>query len=398
MFSFGSVHKKYANRIQEEKNQEKQKTITTEYFRKKIDGKKIPYNASHSHPLLIDLNSKLKALKELIKPNLHSIVDEGYAKALNEAFEKKPELKPVEPQPQFFQAPPVNIIPPEPLVTSNGLPISAEAWEKLQSVGNRFEIPEQALRDLALYLSKRDIRFVIDDSLSMVKEDEVNRSGKPCTRWQALAERVGIAAEIASCLDPDGLNLYFLNTEPKIVRNLMTVYDVINEFSERTPVGYTPLRIAIESALNDGEDKPLLIEIATDGEPTDEAPPGFKPKPEDIIQTIEGPCYIDREVSVRLERVLNTRTPIGANKPPKSDVCFGVMLCNRGDEVAWWNGVDKRVDKLDVNGCYQDEAKQVKSTTGKHFSFGEYLAKVLLGPVRAEYDNQDESKPTFKMK
>ena len=157
--------------FKKKKIKKNKKQLQQNISEKKIDGKKIPYNASHSHPLLIDLNSKLKALKELIKPNLHSIVDEGYAKALNEAFEKKPELKPVEPQPQFFQAPPVNIIPPEPLVTSNGLPISAEAWEKLQSVGNRFEIPEQALRDLALYLSKRDIRFVIDDSLSMVKED-----------------------------------------------------------------------------------------------------------------------------------------------------------------------------------------------------------------------------------
>lgn len=403
MFRFlKSVHVQYAERIEEAKTLQERKEITAEYFRKKIAGRKIPHDATHTHQLLQDLNIKLKTLKDLLKPNFHDVVDAGYAQALNEAYEPKPVLeKKAEivkvPEQQFFQAPPVL-----PMVSNEEYKeptISPEKWEKLQAVGNRFEIPEQALKDLVKYLSNRDIRFVIDDSESMTEIDEITRRGKPCSRWQALAERVGIAAEIASCLDPDGLNLYFLNTSPNIVRNLLTADDVINEFDKRKPIGYTPLRLGIESALKDGEeDKPLLIEIATDGEPTDVAPPGFVPRPEDIIQTREGPCYIDNQVSVRLENVLNTRIPHGEQKPPKSDVCFGVMLCSRGNEVQWWNGLDERVKNLDVNVCYQDEAKQVKSKTGKFFSFGEYLAKVLLGPVREEYDHQDENTPTPKMR
>ena len=47
---------------------------------------------------------------------------------------------------------------------------------------------------------------------------------------------------------------------------------------------------------------------------------------------------------------------------------------------------------LDVNRCFEEEDKEVFDKTSKHLSFGEYQAKVLLGPFLSKYDKLDEEK------
>jgi hypothetical protein len=86
------------------------------------------------------------------------------------------------------------------------------------------------------------------------------------TRWAELKQTVGIVAEIACCLDRDGIDVYFLNRGS--VKHVTSQEQVINAFAAN-PEGGTPLARTLQQVLNDKAaiipEKKLLIVIATDG-------------------------------------------------------------------------------------------------------------------------------------
>lgn len=104
-----------------------------------------------------------------------------------------------------------------------------------------------------------------------------------------LKQTVSIVVDLASILDPDGVDVYFLNREPMLrVQNssdLETIFALepegrwkvrifINDYCLNHLLGATPivpvLRQVLKEKRNHIYERNLLILIATDGIPTDE--------------------------------------------------------------------------------------------------------------------------------
>lgn len=372
MFScFRSTHLQYAARIDSTNDKQTKLRIATDYLALKLGQAKFSMDENVlQDPALTRLNTKHHALRDALQSPCDELLEQAYDHALCRIASIKP-----------------------------------EAWRELKAIATETNMAIQALRDL-VYLIRYDIRFAIDDSKSMA---ELN-SQKTRSRWEELRSRIEIIARIATCLDNDGINLYFYNTEPKIVRNVRTVEDVRKAFN-RVPTGYTPMRETTEIAMFDKEDgdKPILMFLPTDGSPTDNIPPNCPGK---MAESSEGPIFQITESKyfpeTRLEKVLHHRIREAdlvaieqgyknRNSVEKARVKFSVMLCATGKEVEYWNGLDAKIPDLDVNCDYPAEAAEVLKHAGLEYTLGNYLAKVLLGAVIPSYDKQDEpsSAPRF---
>jgi len=222
-------------------------------------------------------------------------------------------------------------------------------------------------------LEEFEIVFVGDDSGSMgthVTDGSRDPFGAIPTRWSELQRYASHVVEIASCLDPDGIDLRFLN-RPGFT-NVASVSEVAAAFKP-PPTCWTPLVRTIQTLFQEKEavirERKMLLIIATDGQPTDE---------KGNVQTAQ---FIEL-----------------LKKRPKN-VFVSIIACTDDDNsVGYLNKIDRIVPGIDVSDDYLSEMKEVKKAQGEdfQFSYGDYVVKTLLGPIDSAFDNIDEKRLSKK--
>ena len=123
--------------------------------------------------------------------------------------------------------------------------------ERFKIIAQQYEIkPEfcQKLRQLEGF----EIILLCDDSGSMstIVDDNKDPFGKKMTRWDELKNTVRIVVDIASTLDKNGLDLYFLNRPP--IYNVAN-FDQVQVAFQYQPNGYTPLSQTIDRIFKEKE-------------------------------------------------------------------------------------------------------------------------------------------------
>lgn len=231
--------------------------------------------------------------------------------------------------------------------------------KRLKKIVNKLEITNTEVQDLRK-LEGFDIVFLCDDSGSMrevMNVDAKNVYDKPLTRWLDLVHNIKIVIQLAMSLDQDGIDLYFLNRNGMC--NVTNWSDIKNIF-DKPPSGHTPLSDALEKIMAEREDneKRVLIVIGTDGEPDDGR---------------------GGDNTNRFQRVLQNRN---------IDKFFiSVLACSdEPHDVKYLEHLDRHVKHFDVSDDYNTEKKEVLATK-KTFKFtrGDYVTKVLLGPIQRNW-------------
>jgi len=192
--------------------------------------------------------------------------------------------------------------------------------------------------------------------------------GTKGTRWDELRSIVQIIIEIATVFDSNGVDVHFLNRRPML--NVTDPRQVVESFIQ-PPGGFTPLTAALRqifhsAASKRGSDKRLLVFVATDGAPTD----------------------ANGTVDIRsLENLMN-------NERQSNTTYVTFVACTDDDEsVAYLSQWDRTMMNVDVVDDYKSEREEVRRNKGYNFpfSFGDYVAKALLGAVDPQMDALDES-------
>ncbi|KAJ3249058.1 hypothetical protein HDU77_007895 [Chytriomyces hyalinus] len=223
------------------------------------------------------------------------------------------------------------------------------------------------LRKLEAY----DIVVICDDSGSMnIKCAAGSDPYAPIpTRWDELKQTVLTVTDIASTLDEDGIDVYFLNRPP--LRNVIGSLQLERVFAD-PPRGYTPTARVLRQVLNEKRPtisegaKKLLVLIATDGVPTTDT---------------------GADDRYGLRQVLT----VDRSRPNEVPVVF--LACTDDEsEIGYLNEWDKTIPCIDVADDYYTERRQILAVQGPQFSFsrGDWVCKMLLGPVDREVDALDE--------
>jgi hypothetical protein len=246
--------------------------------------------------------------------------------------------------------------------------------DKFRSIIMRYNISyDYAFRLRAL--EGFEITMILDDSTSMrtpIIEDQEKLSpfAQLPTRWDELRQIVSIVVDLAATLDPDGIDIYFLNRQPLLH---VTDSSQLNETFSRPPHGLTPISRVLSYVLDlkrpHVHDRKLLIIIATDGLPTDDR---------------------GQDDLAGLENVLRNE------RHPSMDRMFVTFIACTNDlqSVAYLNNFDRRIPYVDVLDDYHSERAEVLAAQGKNFqfSYGDYVAKLLMGSVDQWFDKLDEKK------
>jgi hypothetical protein len=154
------------------------------------------------------------------------------------------------------------------------------------------------------------------------------------TRWDELKQIVSITVDIASVLDPDGIDVYFLNRPP--VLHVKDASQLLPAFAQ-PPNGLTPITRVLRQILHakkvEIQERKLLVIIATDGQPTDEF----------------GTTDIDT-----LERVLRHE-----RKTPER-ILITFCACTDDDQaVGYLNKWDETIPFVDVCDDYRSEREEI---------------------------------------
>ncbi|CAF1587864.1 unnamed protein product [Adineta steineri] len=247
--------------------------------------------------------------------------------------------------------------------------------EKFKDIIIRYDINY----DFAFHLRALEgfeIVLILDDSSSMStpvidrNQQGISPFSRLPTRWDELKHVVSIVVDLASTLDPDGVDLYFLNRPP-----LLHITDSlqVNETFSRLPNGPSPLTSTLKEVLNIKRshilDRKLLILIATDGIPTDD----------------KGQSDL-----IGLERVLRNE-----RQPFIDRIYISFIACtNDLQSVGYLNRFDKNIPYVDVLDDYNSERAEILAVQGKTFpfSYGDYVVKILLGSIDPWFDQLDERK------
>eukprot|EP01060_Flectonema_neradi_P036861 TRINITY_DN7242_c4_g1_i1.p1 TRINITY_DN7242_c4_g1~~TRINITY_DN7242_c4_g1_i1.p1 ORF type:complete len:523 (+),score=106.73 TRINITY_DN7242_c4_g1_i1:40-1569(+) len=240
--------------------------------------------------------------------------------------------------------------------------------QRLETVLSEFEITIADANDLVL-LEDYEIVFVADDSGSMsissipVSERKLGQPNP--SRWDELKNTMYQIIELACIFDEDGVDVYFLNRPH--VRGIRSRDDPnLMAALQEKPSGTTPLTETLLEVMQDYNDKekPVLVIIATDGEPNG------------------GPAPF---VSVITKAIKTLPTPFK----------FQIMACtDDDDQVGWLNTFDDLLDEVDVTDDYISERREVLAA-GRctQFKRSDWVIKALLGPISRKFDAWDEPLP-----
>ncbi|CAF1287278.1 unnamed protein product [Didymodactylos carnosus] len=247
---------------------------------------------------------------------------------------------------------------------------SNERMDRFKQLVKRYEINKDYATCLG-GLEAFEIVFIVDDSGSM--NTPIGAVTSPFdakeTRWDEVKRIVSIVVDVAAALDPDGVDVYFLNRAPILhVRDsseLQPIFAVL-------PEGPTPIAQVLRQVLREKEiqiqERKLLVLIAIDGEPTDN----------------------DGRVDIQnLEQVLRKE------RNPIAHIPVTFIACTDDDySIGYLNTWDETIDYVDVVDDYRTEKKQILRIQGPTFpfSFGDYIVKILLGSINEWFDELDERK------
>jgi hypothetical protein len=234
---------------------------------------------------------------------------------------------------------------------------------KLQAVLDRFEISIAEVNDLVV-LEDYDIVIIADDSGSMQRPaapPEWRTLGVPCrTRWDELQETIAEIVEIASCFNPAGINVHFLNRAP--VLHVKHAQDRgFQEAFASPPRGSTPLtetlqRVAQQTCTAGG----VLLFILTDGEPNGGRGP--------FLATLRG---LVSTMQLRVQ----------------------VMACTAEDTAwaTWLHALDNSLKEVHFTNDYHATRREVRRAhVAKRFTRGDWITKAMLGLVSQKFDLWDE--------
>lgn len=271
-----------------------------------------------------------------------------------ELHEKSTDIRP--------SAPAFNQIYPQDIqVNYPGIPM--DSMERFRNIVEKYSIS----MEFAMRLRELDgceIVVILDDSGSM--SNPVSKPNDPFvkseTRWQEAQHSAKIIVDIASVFDPDGIDIYYLNRHP--ILNIHNANELdSNQLFTRPPDGSTPLGETISKVLKEKAkcERNLLLIIFTDGQP-------------DNMKLFKS--------------VLTNRKPI--NK-----IFISLVACtDDANAVGYLNELDKQIPNVDTNDDYNSELIEIKRVQGNQFSFtfGDYICKILLGPICPYFDKLDEVK------
>jgi hypothetical protein len=266
------------------------------------------------------------------------------------------------PQPVTFQQ--------NPCIASNSNCVNldletAQRLDRFKELCHKYEIREDFASKLRL-LEGFEIVVVVDDSGSMdspVTSPGSNAYGVQETRWTEMKKTVSIIVDIASVLDKNGVDIYFLN-RPALLN--VTHSESLSPAFAIPPKGYTPIVPVLQHIYSINVDTKRLIIIATDGRPTDN-------NGADDIRAF--------------------RHMISKARKPTDHVT--ILACTDDKQVmSYLNNWDKKFQRLDIVDDYYSERIEVRKAKGKNFkfSFGDYIVKALLGSIDPYFDNLDEKK------
>jgi hypothetical protein len=254
--------------------------------------------------------------------------------------------------------------------SQNQAPLSK--GQQFAEIINKYEINTDYAGRLQL-LNNFKIVFLLDDSSSMnsvLSDSPLNKPGTfmKATRWNEAEYFSSISVEIANIFDANGTDIYFLNHQPPL-RNIRNLAEFQSQFRLIKPNGYTPLTKALTRIFNDNKDllneRPLLVIVLTDGEPTDER--GHS----DIYN---------------FKHSLKNRKPI-------DKIFISIIACTDQDgSIEYLNGLDRKVKHLDVVDDFRNEKAEVRKTKGPKygFSYGDYVVKSMIGSIDPSIDRADE--------
>lgn len=248
-----------------------------------------------------------------------------------------------------------------------------ERMRQFRAIAGKYEIrPDfcERLRQLEDY----EIIVIADDSGSMntrtttpstiSSSAAISAAFAPSrTRWTELLEFCSIVSEIATVMDKDGIDIFFLNRPPALRVTSATNPHFQHAFAS-PPSGTTPLVSVLQHIIATkcrGPERKVLIIIATDGEP-DGGSLGIS----EFVKTIK-------------------------YRPTNTNI---TLLACTDDEasVEYMNTIDRVIPGVDVVDDYQSELLEVRRAQGEKFpfSYGDYIVKILLGSIDPEMDQLDE--------
>lgn len=236
------------------------------------------------------------------------------------------------------------------------------------------ELKDPIPKQLKQVLTQCKIVLLCDDSSSMnnpiSEENNDPFAQKKITRWFELKKLAASIIEFVTSINPDGLDIYFLNRPHQFGVKDMTGLQAV--FSD-LPDGNTPLiktlKKIYDDNINDLGDKQLLIVVATDGEPTD----GSR---NDLYNRL-----------IQITRNGNVHVSFAECTDNEEDMEY----------LDEWDGLIKNFDNTDD---YREELKRVKRTQGQNFKFdyNDYIIKILLATFIRWYFNLDQNNGVNNMR
>lgn len=237
---------------------------------------------------------------------------------------------------------------------------------KFESLVKRHELKEPVVSQLKNTLETCKIVLLCDDSFSMsntIAEEGTDPFAiKKSTRWLELKKLAAVLIEYVTAINPDGLDIHFLNREGKMGVTDMSGLQML--FSN-DPNGGTPLISRIkrlyDSYKNTLNGKQLLLVVITDGEPSDGSH-------DDLFYAIS---YVTRN--------------------GEAHVSFAECT-DQEDDMEYLDRWDGRIKNFDNTDDYREELKRVKNIQGQSFKFdyNDYVVKILLATFVRWYFNLDQ--------
>lgn len=250
-----------------------------------------------------------------------------------------------------------------------------------------------------LQLKGFDIVIICDDSGSMLEPSDYQPGGLRQTRFNELENTVKKVGIIANVIDNNGIDLLFLNSGIyKNVKDDASVSRIFNSVSlQGTPLcsayrsfikmyyprtydtarnsGVIPVRNITKKlglrkkTVHQGPDHetPILLIIATDGEPSDGSPEELR----------------------HLMEVLN---------PP--NLYRSIVACTGSEHILSFLKSMDTLERTDVTDDFNSEKEVIDRIQrvydpSYNFSYDDYIAKVLLGSIDPEIDQLNDQETAF---
>lgn len=247
-------------------------------------------------------------------------------------------------------------MPPPCYAESTGEKLTARELA-LRRVMAKYNLPDGG-RAALQNLGKFDIVVLCDDSSSMNAEVSPSR-----TRWNELCDQVKPIVEIGAALDDDGIDIKFMNRG--VCTNVKALSEVTRAFMWPAS-GSTPTCACLRRIFAEQREKPVLLFILTDGEPSDDAQPG--------------------EAKQGFRELLEHRD---LNKFPH----VTIAACTDEPRVLrYLNALDSRQAGVDVIDDFVSERAKVQAIQGPGFQFTPALYTMkLMCASNPAYDLLDET-------